>query len=98
MSKIMSDIQKTKLLNEVLSRSVRVTRFNSGDFVEADAIANAIVDMEKTFKVLTENLFPKLLETQRESADTDEILWEIRDNLRHIVYHIKDCRTFDGVC
>jgi hypothetical protein len=98
MSNIMSDVLKIKQLNEVLSRSAQVTRFNSDGFVEADAVANAIVDLEKTFKVLSEKLFPQLLDLQKEPAVVDEILWEIRDNLRHVVYHIRDCRTFDGVC
>lgn len=92
------ETDKIRTLVEVLAQSPRVARFDSENFVEADALANAIVDMEKTFKVLIADVFPKLLASIGSAEATDEALWEMRDNLRHIVYHIKDCKTFDGVC
>ncbi len=98
MSQGNDETNKMKTLVEVLSQSPRVARFDSADFVEADAIANAIVDMERTFKVLMADVFPKLLASRGSAEAIDEVLWEIRDNLRHIVYHIKDCKTFEGVC
>jgi len=91
---------KTETLNRMstnLSSSPRISRFDQGDHSESDALAHAILDMETEFSALSLEVFPKLLEADISPERADEIVWEIRDRLRHIVYHIRDCRSFQQI-
>lgn len=90
-------IRSITALANVLAQSQLVGRYDLDDHVEADAIANAIADMEAEFQTLTEVVFPKLSASSLSEKDINEILWEVRDRLRHVVYHINDCRTFRDI-
>ena len=81
-------------ISENLARSKKVVAYTTDFHDEPDSIANAILDLEATFGVLTKEVFPKLLEPTADVTSLEEVLWEIRDNLRHIVYHIRDCKSF----
>ena len=91
---------KTETFNRIsknLSSSPRISRFDQGEHSEADALAHAILDMETEFSALSSEVFPKLLEADISAEKADEIVWAIRDRLRHIVYHIRDCRSFQHI-
>lgn len=84
-------------ISDMLRKCAAVTRHDSSGHSEADAIAHAVLDMESTFVFLKNEVFPKLSSGALSGDDAVEVLWEIRDQLRHIVYHIRDCKSFEDV-
>ena len=96
-SKLLSSAEQLSRLERLLAKSTNVTRYDQGSHIEAGTIVHALSDMERSFHELFERILPKLVEGDPSAAQVDEVLWEIRDELRHIVYHIRDPKTFSDV-
>jgi len=59
-----------------------------GNEEEPWTLAGDLVDVEKSLLVLSNDLFPKLLESSTKPQDVKEILLDIGEEFRHIAYHI----------
>ncbi len=57
-------------------------------------IAHALSDLEDSFCVVVKELLPKLLDETKSAEELDELLLDVGEELRHILYHIKDTRYF----
>jgi hypothetical protein len=77
-------------LAKEFDRFATLNRFNSNDHNEAGALAHALGDMEGSFRKLLDEVFPKALDQPMSEEQLNEFVWSIRDELRHIVYHIRD--------
>ena len=84
-------------LQTVLSRLPSVTRFDTQEHCESDALAHAIDDLDASFRAFSQNIVPRLLREGLDSESVQDILLEIREELRHVVYHIRDCKTFKDI-
>jgi hypothetical protein len=57
---------------------------------ECDTIVHALVDIQESMEKVYLQLLPKLMNAQTHPTEKTEILWEIREEFRHIAYHIRD--------
>lgn len=90
-------IEQVVALEKTLSRLTTVTRLDTPDHRESDALAHAINDLDDSFLTLSQTLFPRLKSEGLDSKAVQDILWDIREELRHVVYHIRDCGTFKDI-
>jgi hypothetical protein len=87
--------QKLELIAQNLRKSEKVNSFDEGDELESYTIAHALLDIEESAKTLSENYIPKLLTSNIDESELNELLIDIGDVFRHMIYHIKDSKYFD---
>jgi hypothetical protein len=90
MQKILGEMDQVKALAGVLSRCPQVTRYDSGTEREAWTLALALSDIEESVERIYVEQVPKLLETEITPAEIYETLLSLGEELRHILYHIRD--------
>ena len=85
----MRDFRTTKaegLLDLLISKNVTSRE-------EAEAIVHALVDIAESAENVYCNLIPKVMSEPDASVDLiKERLWDIREEFRHIDYHVHDSR------
>src|SRR5947207_3414274 len=86
--------EKFGVLIRNLQKSKKVNAYNSTQEREADTIAHALLDMELSFNTIRESLLPKLLSATASEENVDDTFLDIGEELRHILYHIKDPKFF----
>ncbi|MFQ5705687.1 MAG: hypothetical protein ACE5HV_17745 [Acidobacteriota bacterium] len=81
-------------LAERLSKCPAVSRLDTEEEREAWTLAHAFSDLEESFrKFLIEHL-PRLSDANLEDSEIEGLLLEIGEELRHVLYHIRDPRFF----
>ena len=94
MTKELNEFQKLKKLAEKLQQYKCISKFDSDNEPEAWRLAHSLSDLEESFKEILDNYMPALYEADSEAAIQDALL-DIGEELRHILYHIKDPKFFD---
>ena len=94
MTKELNEFQKLKKLAEKLQQYKFISKFDSDNEPEAWRLAHSLSDLEESFKEILDNYMPALYEADSEAAIQDALL-DIGEELRHILYHIKDPKFFD---
>lgn len=77
---------EVKILMELLTKEDLLKR------EAAEALVHALVDIKLSINKVYDKVLPQLIQKQG-SLTKDEILeelWELREQFRHIDYHIKD--------
>ncbi|PIQ18030.1 MAG: hypothetical protein COZ75_02885 [Flavobacteriaceae bacterium CG_4_8_14_3_um_filter_34_10] len=87
--------EKLKMLAQNLRKSEKVNSFDSLEERESETLAHSILDIEESCKTLLNNLFPKLEPTTLSQDEINELLFDIGEELRHILYHINDPKFYD---
>jgi hypothetical protein len=96
----MNDQQKllppftVKELTDRLGKIASVAQFDAPDEPQGSTIANALSDLEDSFSIVLNNLLPKLLDQTKSPEELDDVLLDIGEELRHILYHIRDTKYF----
>jgi hypothetical protein len=65
---------------------------NSKTNEEIDSFIHAIVDIEESFLKIYSILIKEILDNQSNYDLIQDRLWEIREEFRHIDYHINDAK------
>jgi hypothetical protein len=60
------------------------------DQENSEAWVHALVDIQESYLRIFENLIPEALNQSVSSREKREVLWDIREEFRHIEYHLKD--------
>jgi len=87
--------EKLKMLAQNLRKSEKVNSFDSLEERESETLAHSILDIEESCKTLLNNLFPKLEPTTLSQDEINELLFDIGEEMRHILYHINDPKFYD---
>ncbi|MEY4583067.1 MAG: hypothetical protein RL701_7770 [Pseudomonadota bacterium] len=67
--------------------------FESG---RAEAIAHALMDIAESMNKIYEELVPRLVQSVDEPAEVfKDKLWDVREEFRHVEYHLKDAELVD---
>jgi hypothetical protein len=82
-------------LTERLARLKSVSQFDKPGEPQAATLAHSLTDLEKSFREVLETLLPRLLDKSLESDQLNDVLLDIGEELRHVLYHIKDPKFFD---
>jgi len=93
MTDIFNNANKIQLLAEKLQNFHCVNRFDSSHEPESWRIANSLYDLKGSFKKILDIHLPALEEANSEERIQDTLL-DIGEELRHILYHIKDPEFF----
>ncbi len=84
-----------------LSRSPRVAQSASrnGTSVSAESwqIATALCDIEDAANRLFRELLPRLLSSDSQDESVEDVLNDIGEEYRHILYHILDTKMYDYI-
>lgn len=78
-----------KMLGERLSTCPEVTRYDEGEHKEAWALAHSFLDLQESFRAFLEKQLDKLVQEQLEPSEIYDLLLDIGEEFRHILYHIK---------
>lgn len=93
MKRMLEDYTAIKRLAEKLQKYECVSKLDSDDEPEACRLAQSLSDLEQSFQEIINNCLPALLKADNEEAIHDALL-DIGEELRHILYHIKDPKFF----
>lgn len=88
--RLLRDATDLKALAERLSRCPEVTKLDEGKEMEAWTLAHAFGDLEESFRKFLEDQLPRLTQDQLEASEIHDLLLEIGEEFRHVLYHIKD--------
>lgn len=86
--------RSAKELADRLANAPSVSQFDLPDEPQGGTIAHALSDFEDSFSVVLNELLPKLLDETKSAEELDDLLLDVGEELRHILYHIKDTRYF----
>jgi len=87
--------EKLAWLTGILAKSQKVNALNTLEENQAATLAHAFLDMEESFNVILNELLPKFKNADLDGKDVDDILLDIGEELRHILYHVHDPKYFD---
>ena len=94
-NQVIKTIEDMQRLAEKLSRVPEVTRFNGIGNDEACGLADAFADMEGSMRTFLKVQLPKLARSELSPADMFDLLLDIAEEFRHILYHIHDQKFFE---
>lgn len=86
--------EAARQLSERLARLKTVSQFDQPREPQAATLAHSLTDLEQSFREILETLLPKLLDPSLNSDQLNDVLLDIGEELRHILYHIKDPKFF----
>lgn len=95
-------MDQTQRLAEHLKRVTRVVqagKLRPDGSVDAEAwqIATALSDVEESANKIFSELLPNLLSLAPESDAANDLLHEVGEEYRHILYHILDTKIFSYI-
>jgi len=91
-NKILRTHEDVVRLAERLAKCPEVTQFDSGEHKEAWALADSFGDLESSFREFLDERLPKL--NSSEGEELSGLLFEIGEDLQHILYHILEHQKF----
>ena len=91
---VLKDQTAVKRLAERLSQCPEVTKYDQGEEKEAGVLAHSFGDLEESFRVFLNEQLPRLVDEQTTAAELCEVLLEIGEEFRHILYHIQDPKFY----
>jgi hypothetical protein len=77
-----------------LSVCEQVRQYDTSEEKEAWTLAHAFLDLTESFRKFSEEQLPKLSAGQMDSNQVNDLLLEIGEDFRHILYHIFDSRYY----
>jgi hypothetical protein len=90
----MEFIERLKLVTNNLEKCSNIKRYSTKDENQADTLANALIDIEESIRSLDCQI-SKLYVSGLEEVEVVNIVHSIGEELRHILYHVKDSKIFD---
>ena len=91
---LLRDPTVIKRLAKRLSQCPEVTKYDHGDEMEAGVLAHSFADLEASFKTFLNERLPRLMDDQATPSDLCDVLLEIGEEFRHILYHIHDPKFY----
>jgi K+/H+ antiporter YhaU regulatory subunit KhtT len=90
----MEYIEKLKAITQNLEKCERVTKHSNEKENQADTLANGLIDIEDSLIKINQQI-PKLYLNDLTNEEVDDLILELGEELRHILYHINDTRVYD---
>ncbi len=90
----LGEMEAVQALARVLSTCARVNRYDQESEPEAWTLALAFRDIEESTAKIYNEFIPRLLTAEHSSDEIYNILINIGEELRHVLYHIRDPQFF----
>jgi hypothetical protein len=68
-----------------------------GEPREGERIAHSILDIDESCQRIRDQIVPRLLNATLDEAGIDDALHDLREEYRHILYHLREPRFFDVI-
>lgn len=81
-------------LTERLALIKTVSKFDQPGEPQSATLAHSLTDLEKSFRTVTDVLLPRLLDRTVTPEQLNDALLDVGEELRHILYHIRDPKFF----
>ena len=88
--KVASEIDLARRLSEC----PKITRYDDGEHKEAWALAHAFGDLEGSFRAFLDTHLPALMQKSLSDDEIYDLLLNIGEEFRHILYHIMDPKFY----
>lgn len=92
--RILQDEKAVARLAEWLRQDPKVTDFDSVDRQEAWELAHSFSELEESFCKCLETYFPHLLKPGADAEQINDLLLDIGEEFRHILYHIASTKFY----
>jgi|SRR6266851_2284477 len=83
-----------KKLERRLADAPAVKKFSTAEWDEANTLVHSLADLEESFDKYVNELLPRLLAADVAGPALEEVLSDITEELRHVVYHLQDPKFF----
>jgi len=90
----MDYIEKLKIVFYNLEKCERVTKHTTNEENQAATLANALIDIQDALSKINIQI-SKLYLKDLTKDEVDDLLLDIGEEFRHILYHINDTIVFD---
>ena len=87
--------EKITALSQRLATSSKVRRYDDSSEPQSWTLAYTFSELEESFRKFTEVQLPKLFSERLNEEQIDDLLHEIGEEFRHILYHIKDPKFYE---
>ncbi|MBC7487906.1 MAG: hypothetical protein H7282_14280 [Cytophagaceae bacterium] len=77
-----------------LEKCERVIKYNTKEENQASTLAHALIDIEESIDVI-KNKIPQIYSNDLTKEEVDDLVLDIGEELRHVLYHIKDTKVYD---
>lgn len=91
---IMEYQEKLSLIAAKLDKLKIIKSFDSIDEPESHVLAYSFLEIEESCKRLCRDFFPKLCSDTLSEEDINNLLFDIGEEFRHIMYHIGDTKFY----
>jgi hypothetical protein len=91
----MDFIDKLKAISANLEKCERVSQYSTDTENQCETLAHAFLDMQDAMQVIINERIPMLYLRNLNSNEVDDLILDIGEELRHILYHINDTRVYD---
>lgn len=79
----------------LLKNNKKIAKFDDENGEEADRIAHSLIDIKDSFKDIYEKYVPLLENGNLNESKIDDVLLDIGEEFRHILYHIADMKYYN---
>jgi ATP:corrinoid adenosyltransferase len=87
-----------KALAECLNRCEHVTRYDTEAEKQAWTLAHSLLDLAKSFRTILDEQLPQLRDEALSCEEIHDVLLEIGEEFRHILYHVRDPEFYAYLC
>ncbi len=87
--------KKLKIITDVLSKSQKVNSYNDDKEKESNVLAHSLLDIEESSKEIINSLLPKLISNNLSEEEIDDVLFDLGEELRHILHHINSPKFYE---
>jgi hypothetical protein len=89
--------ERVSSLHDHMDRLLLILQENGGmPALRAEAAAHALVDISQSMDQIYDVLIPALLSPSlTAAADIKDRIWDLREELRHVDYHVHDSGLLD---
>lgn len=93
-NEILTSVDRVKRLAALLAKAPQVTRHDSHSHEEAEALADSFAEMEKLMREFLRSELPRLTETSLPPNEVFDVLLDIGEVFRRILYHMIEQQKF----
>lgn len=92
--RLLGEATNIKALADRLSRCSEVTRFDDAGAKETWIIAESLGHLEESFRKFLDEQLPRLVGGEIKESEMYDLLLDIGEEFRHILYHINEPRFY----
>jgi len=86
--------EELKQIAERLDVCEQVRRYDQNDEKQAWTVAHDLVDLAESFRTYLDELLPRLKSGNLSADEVNEVLIDVGEEFRHILYHIHNSQYF----